>query len=1543
MSFPTDLELDRLFADAVERARKNRLAMLDSAVLARLALLPEWTVGLSTAVGLDMSGSLGLAALTEAGLLDTRASVEVGGRRGQAFWLRTGERAEVGRHLRGQRGSLLLRDLRELADRVSRLDAVTIETHKLKPWLRVVEEFLDDRSGLGLVRTVDRLIEEHSLPDAVTLVAAATVLGDILGGPLADAGRRAQWRIDRAHRTERDAIYLEHYVNREEAEAAVDELLRNGAQHWALHLRGDGGVGKTMLVRYLSSGQFLARHGHERPVARVDFDHLPPRYPKDRPGELLLALAAELLGYGETRAAGEAHRQLVATADELHEELSRSERLDHRIAELERQVVDRFVKFLRELPAPPLLILDTCEELAKLYTAGASAPAIDRTFELLEQVHSRYQGLRVLLAGRRLLVPADDPLRQAAEPRLSPRPYVRVLPLRGFDGSEARRYVDTRFAGGDDRRRAVAVLDAVARTSADGRFNPFDLHAYCEWVRNDPGLDTAELARASGDPYVERRILGRLGTGPARQALPVAVAFGRFDMALVAPALDRLGVDTRAAFDALAGQEWVNTVSVGPTGTPDLLEVDPHLCGRLRAVLAEQDPVDHRELGRDAASVVQRGGLGRIPAETVEATLRLLPADEVSSFWSGLDRRIVAEQEWAWSDQISTRAAGAEAEIRPRGPSILAAVFATQAVARLHTGLAADAAAVWEDVARYVDRHPDELERARLSARAELSRLGTGEVATVPPEVLAAAPTASVVAALEAVAGTARWEAADALIEHLHDVLDDRHDPALEVAVRLCRVVGGLQRDEPVGAAAAETVATAERLPGESRVAYPDWLVPEHLLDRCRLALLLSSIAEPDVRPDQAVLDRWCAEARPRAHAIDPDRLLSAICTLTDEPAGDLAMPYVPGRVPVHWLHAQVSPLAVAVSELLDLDQALQFLGTHIAAAVLAGDDPDTVDQCQLAVLRRCRADRTAAYLPNIGELARRGSRHVRAETWLVLTLADGTVPKAPEAAGSYYGWWRTYTKDRRDIRPPAEGDLFPGSARATLLDRKLLIRTGKPVDARPAGTAAFLLPYVLEEYVRGHLAEHRAAPDLPAGLPRRLADRAVVAAAEVLALRAPSVAGPILVEAAENMTERAPAAAWRAAVLARLALGRSAVAKPSARRRASAVLSGLERHGPVEKARAWQVRRTAKVGQGLLRRTNRVEVTGRSTGLLSRWQIILGAVTLLPAAAGVVESHRTGLLGPLLVGVVGPVAFLFFFLMSRLVLRVSSIGLYIRETEGELMLSCRPSTGRYSIPPHRWRLSRHRFDRHTLDLRNPCPNFGRALRGTGRTAISLSVDEGSALWAEPWEQLFSKHAEAGRAPDLLWHRIVQARMSPAQHRTGTQYAGPLHLDPSGSAPHPACPLVLHLVGAPVRTSGGTWFGIDDGSAPSDSNGRGQTLLLSLDDEVEAGSVVVLQASPVDGPAQTLDDERGAFLDCARTAIDAGANAVFVVPPLPDEVATIVGRAISEDATHWPAVPTRDRLVSLTARLKVMVAKHEPPAVLSADRPVHDLLLITRR
>jgi hypothetical protein len=89
----------------------------------------------------------------------------------------------------------------------------------------------------------------------------------------------------------------------------------------------------------------------------------------------------------------------------------------------------------------------------------------------------------------------------------------------------------------------------------------------------------------------------------------------------------------------------------------------------------------------------------------------------------------------------------------------------------------------------------------------------------------------------------------------------------------------------------------------------------------------------------------------------------------------------------------------------------------------------------------------------------------------------------------------------------------------------------------------------------------------------------------------------------------------------------------------------------------------------------------------------------------------------------------------------------------------------------------------------------------------------------------------------------------------------------------------------------------------------------SLPVRVEDCALLVLQAEPVDGPAQELGILRPGFVGLAREALELGAGAVLVVPPLPDPLAADVVREVWSRAEISSLPPRPSELVALAARL----------------------------
>jgi hypothetical protein len=139
---------------------------------------------------------------------------------------------------------------------------------------------------------IEKLLTADQLNEVLRWIEAARPLVEVLEGDLAAAVEQASHRMELHHRRSYDEQYLTHFLEREEQIAAFNKLLdKKNKSAWALHFVGPGGIGKTMLMRYITARLVKERGGS---VARVDFDYLNPGYPSRAPALLLDQFAQEL-------------------------------------------------------------------------------------------------------------------------------------------------------------------------------------------------------------------------------------------------------------------------------------------------------------------------------------------------------------------------------------------------------------------------------------------------------------------------------------------------------------------------------------------------------------------------------------------------------------------------------------------------------------------------------------------------------------------------------------------------------------------------------------------------------------------------------------------------------------------------------------------------------------------------------------------------------------------------------------------------------------------------------------------------------------------------------------------------------------------------------------------------------------------------------------------------------------------------------------------------------------------------------------------------
>ncbi|MCZ7543146.1 MAG: hypothetical protein M5R40_06230 [Anaerolineae bacterium] len=371
-----------------------------------------------------------------------------------------------------------------------------------------------------MAESFDRIVAEaFASGDQVTLlnwIESARALADLLERDLQAAMtlalQRASRRLELLERRQYDEQHLQHFLKRDEQIAAVVDLLEGPDDAWALHLVGAGGVGKTMLLRYITARMAPARGA---PTARIDFDYLNADYPSLAPGLILWSFAQELRAYDTTGRANELFDEADLLLSKLHQRLEsrRAYRAGQATGDpLFRDAVELYVHALRALPQPIILIMDTCEELAKLRPDGTAPESVEATFRILRGLHDGpatltdaptrpddgVPTLRVIFAGRRLLAgegygwwcDACD---------LEARPFLRLYEMQAFTDQDARAYlkdagvaealIPAIIARSSPAPRTVLNIEWAAARIAPAeapRCNPYDLALYAAWASEDP-------------------------------------------------------------------------------------------------------------------------------------------------------------------------------------------------------------------------------------------------------------------------------------------------------------------------------------------------------------------------------------------------------------------------------------------------------------------------------------------------------------------------------------------------------------------------------------------------------------------------------------------------------------------------------------------------------------------------------------------------------------------------------------------------------------------------------------------------------------------------------------------------------------------------------------------------------------------------------------------------------------------------------------------------------------------------------------------------
>jgi hypothetical protein len=975
------LELARAIPD--ERDRADALVQLTGLFPQRLKLVGEAAEAVERIADVDeraaflasLAPQLSAETLQDA-IQKTLKLAKIGP--GRTFWMPRSVRPQVldvlTRHL----------DLRQEAVRIASAISSAKEKSNV-PVAPAVQRWVDVASRISsreqLAETaawfdhqVAEALRAGEIGRALDWIDTGSALADAVGDELSAIVRYANRRLELVYRRLQDERALGRFLLREEQVAAFDRLLLSGDQ-WALHYLGVGGVGKTMLLRH------LAKIASEREIAmaRVDFDYLTADYPTRRPAQLLLELMADLGTYASSNrheAQIESFRDSVVR---LHESTAAGLTEDPLAAIRSSQfesALRAFRDFVQLLDRRVVLVLDTCEELAKYEPAGFAVPSVAATFEVIERIRGSDdigRNVRVVFAGRRPLARSGGVGDSAwtvgdadtASRALLPvaKDYLSVYEIRGFTRSEAHRFL-TEIAKLDldeDMERAildkspetgrVASLQQAHAPPEESRFSPFDLAFQAEWVQEVRPESSAAITSAGADVYIERRIIQRVEHDVAA-LLPAVVLLRRFDDDLLRPVFPGGDASFASALRKLRDQEWIST-SRDPDARGAFLQLDENMRPRLRAYYehpSRRDKLEQarRKLAEPLEARIDGSDLGDVPIELMRSVLEILDPEIGCALWQRVGLRIATEGRWDWAGQ-ATRRALADDDGLPDAHPARASLYAAQAAALIHLGQPEYPEGSWGDCARMAAGEPDAATRAWLDARVRAGRAvgrarraeegsltevldvfpgprhSDARVACAMTEQLAASLCAALEAQLEA-EQPVEFDAVRSWVERL-DVEDV--SPVLRAYARILAARAVLA-DDRVRAAdlleEAQTVLPRTSDKGEER--WLDWMAPGSI--RCRAGLELWRLSRFEAGPlvpaeasSYQTAISWETEAMERAASIDGERLLSVVLAtrLAQGPileenlaAVEAAAGYDPGRRPTSAVHASTPPLFVTVA-----------------------------------------------------------------------------------------------------------------------------------------------------------------------------------------------------------------------------------------------------------------------------------------------------------------------------------------------------------------------------------------------------------------------------------------------------------------------------------------------------------------------------------------------------------------------------------------------------------------------------------------------------
>lgn len=507
----------------------------------------------------------------------------------------------------------------------------------------------DGRSAESVAGRLLELVAVSSTEaESLNLIRSAERLEWLLGRTMSSARLQAGRLIARRERDDRLDESLRTYFRRPELEAPLTSLCRSAdPDRWLIHLRGDAGMGKSTLLRWLQR-QFPG-DGSAGSIVVVDFDYLSPTYPGSEPGLLISRLSADLRLFGSTDVVEQFNQldKVIASWHTMIDEVERT-RPDElprvRRAQLGR-VQEAFAAAVRALPQPVVVVLDTVEELEKAGRTGN----LEVTDILLTDLHDAVPSVVAVLSGRR-------PLRLPTGGR--------EIQVNGFTPDEARRFAGSYGLSHDIAMAVVNRVDGNAgSTGLD--LNPFDLALLAGWAATDPTLTADRIAAVDLDTYIEQRLLGRMGEpgeSAVRDAIPVIVALRRFDASTLGGALGLGAEDLQDLLSMVARQEWIDQAGRDYEVKAGIRD---RLVDYLRRHRRSEWMIASETVGQYLSAWCVTGSRTTIGIDHVSGAIRLSQSndEQLLDWWLLIEEKARAGRDYSWLLKIAQSLLGSDGPV----------------------------------------------------------------------------------------------------------------------------------------------------------------------------------------------------------------------------------------------------------------------------------------------------------------------------------------------------------------------------------------------------------------------------------------------------------------------------------------------------------------------------------------------------------------------------------------------------------------------------------------------------------------------------------------------------------------------------------------------------------------------------------------------------------------------------------------------------------------------------------------------------------------